>query len=45
MDPDEETVEIRTLDDDRVVRGSDEARSRVVEGFVVVPEELFAILR
>lgn len=45
VDPVRETVEIRTLDERRIYRGEDEARSAVVQGFAVVPETLFAILR
>ena len=44
-DPQRETVEIRTVDDRRVCRGLEEARSQVVEGLLVVPAELFATLR
>ena len=45
VDPDDETVEVRTLEGARTHRGDDAARSRVVGGFVVTPDELFAVLR
>lgn len=45
VDPRRETVEIRTVDDRLACRGLEEARSRVVEGLLVVPAELFATLK
>jgi Uma2 family endonuclease len=45
VDPDEETVEIRTPEERRVFRRSDEARSAAIEGFGVVPAALFGPLR
>lgn len=45
VDPERETVEVRTLDARFIHRGTDEARSAVVEGFAVVPATLFALLK
>ena len=45
VDPEDETVEIRSREHRRVHRGSDEARSAAIEGFAVVPAALFGSLR
>jgi hypothetical protein len=45
VDPDRESVEIRTREGRRVHRGPDVARSAAIEGFTVVPADLFESLR
>jgi len=45
VDPEQETVEVRTLAKRCVHRGLEEARSAAIEGFVLVPATLFEHLR
>lgn len=45
IDPEKETVGVLTAVGGSIVRGADTARSVAVEGFTVVPDELFAVLR
>ncbi|MDJ0521735.1 MAG: Uma2 family endonuclease [Planctomycetota bacterium] len=42
VDPDSQSVEVFDLDGSRVAGGDESARSRAIEGFVLVPGELFA---
>ncbi len=44
VDPERETVEIRTIDGRRVFRGESGARSAILADFVVVPRDLFETL-
>lgn len=41
VDPQRETVEVRTTEARRIHRGHEEARSATIEGFVLVPASLF----
>ncbi|MFV1958788.1 MAG: hypothetical protein ACC662_05175, partial [Planctomycetota bacterium] len=45
VDPERESVEIRTSGSQRAFRGSEEARSKALAGFGLVPDLLFANLR
>jgi len=45
VDPDEESVEVRTSRSKRTFRYLEEARSGIVAGFGVVPNALFSSLR
>lgn len=42
VDEANETIEIHTRDGHRVIRAGDEARSAILDGFVLVPATLFA---
>ena len=45
VDPERETLEIHTLEDRRIHRRDRKARSTVVKDLVLVPAELFSVLR
>jgi Uma2 family endonuclease len=42
VDPDERVVEVHSVDEVEAARGAQRARSRVVPGFALVPDRLFA---
>jgi len=45
VDPERQTVEVRTATARQIHRGAEEARSKAIEGFAVVPATLFASLQ